>query len=154
MTNVLIVQNRIGHETPPSARSQTVAATVELARSDQQTIGQSQLPADPKLRVRRAILHGPILATMLKLAWPTILVLVAAVGVAETFYVSFLGTATLAGVALVFPILMPMTMMSNGAVGGGVASALARAIGAGQRVTHPFWDVLGLNAACSATYWV
>ena len=141
MTNTLIVQNRIGHETPPSARSQTVAATVELARSDQQTIGQSQLPADPKLRVRRAILHGLILATMLKLAWPTILVLVeqVAVGVAETFYVSFLGTATLAGVALVFPILMPMTMMSNGAVGGGVASALARAIGAGQRVTHPFW---------------
>jgi len=90
---------------------------------------------DPKLRARQAILHGPVLATMLRLAWPTILVLLAqiAVGVAETFYVSYLGTAALAGVTLVFPILMLMTMMSNGAIGGGVSSAVARALGAGRR---------------------
>jgi putative MATE family efflux protein len=47
--------------------------------------------------------------------------------------VSFLGTEALAGVALVFPVLMLMQMMSNGGVGGGVASAIARAIGAGRR---------------------
>ena len=90
---------------------------------------------DAKLRARHAMLHGPVLATMLKLAWPTILVLLAqvAVGAAETFYVSYLGTAALAGVALVFPILMLMTMMSNGAFGGGVSSAIARALGAGRR---------------------
>ncbi len=108
-------------------------------------LARPEPPIDPKLRVRHAILHGPILATMLKLAWPTILVLVAqvAVGVAETFYVSYLGTAALAGVALVFPILMLMTMMSNGAVGGGVASAVARAIGAGRKDDA---DVLVLHA--------
>src|SRR5499427_11149857 len=100
------------------------------------TIGQrgqgSQTPTDPKLRARQAMLQGPVLATMLKLAGPTIVVLLAqvAVGVAETFYVSYLGTEALAGVTLVFPILMLMTMMSNGAVGGGVASAVARALGA------------------------
>src|SRR5262249_38334552 len=92
----------------------------------------SQLLRDDNLDIRHAILHGPILLTMLRLAWPTILVLVAqvAVGVAEIFYVSFLGTTALAGVALVFPLVMLMTIMSNGALGGGVGSAIARAIGA------------------------
>ena len=42
------------------------------------------------------------------------------VGVAETYFVSFLGTEALAGVSLVFPIFMLMQMMSNGGIGGGV----------------------------------
>jgi putative MATE family efflux protein len=81
------------------------------------------------------MLDGPILSTMLRLALPTVAVLVVQtlVTVAETFYVGFLGTAALAGVSLVFPIAMLMTMMSGGAVGGGVASAVARKIGAGRR---------------------
>jgi MATE family, multidrug efflux pump len=88
-----------------------------------------------KERVRQALLTGPILRTLLKLGWPTIVVLVVQtlVGVAETYWVSFLGTAALAGVTLVFPISMLMTMMSNGGIGGGVASAVARAVGAGRR---------------------
>ena len=77
------------------------------------------------------ILSGPIVPTMLRLALPTIIVLVVQtlVGVAETYFVSFLGTAALAGVALVFPVLMLMQMMSYGAIGGGVSSAVARALG-------------------------
>jgi putative MATE family efflux protein len=88
-----------------------------------------------KARVRQALLTAPILPTLLKLGWPTIVVLVVQtlVGVAETYYVSYLGTAALAGVTLVFPIAMLMAMMSNGGFGGGVASAVARAIGAGRR---------------------
>jgi putative MATE family efflux protein len=88
-----------------------------------------------KARVRQALLSGPILPTLIKLGWPTIVVLVVQtlVGVAETYWVSFLGTAALAGVTLVFPISMLMTMMSNGGIGGGVASAVARAVGAGRR---------------------
>jgi putative MATE family efflux protein len=88
-----------------------------------------------RLPIRQAMLEGPILPTMLRFALPTLVVLVAQtlVGVVETFYVSFLGTEALAGVALVFPVLMLMQMMSNGGVGGGVASAIARAIGAGRR---------------------
>jgi putative MATE family efflux protein len=96
-----------------------------------------------------------VLTTTLRLAWPTILVLLAqvAVGAAETFYVSYLGTAALAGVALVFPILMLMTMMANGAVGGGVSSAVARAIGAGRRddadalVLHALVIAIGMGLA-------
>src|ERR1700693_4177963 len=84
-----------------------------------------------KAHVRQALLTGPILRTLLKLGWPTIVVLVVQtlVGVAETYWVSFLGTAALAGVTLVFPISMLMTMMLNG----GIAPAVARAVGAGRR---------------------
>jgi putative MATE family efflux protein len=100
------------------------------------------------------MLHGPIVRTMLGLAGPTIAVLVVqtAVGIAETFYVSFLGTAALAGVAVVFPVLMLMTMMSNGGIGGGVAASVARALGAGRRadadalVTHAIVLALAFGA--------
>ena len=81
------------------------------------------------------VLAGAIAPTMLRLAWPTVVVLLVQtlVGVAETYFVSFLGTNALAGVALVFPVLMLMQMMSNGGIGGGVSSAVARALGAGRR---------------------
>jgi putative MATE family efflux protein len=84
---------------------------------------------------RAALLTAPILPTLLKLALPTVTVLVAqtAVNIAEAYYVGFLGTDALAGVALVFPVFMMMTMMSNGGLGSGVASAVARAVGAGHK---------------------
>ena len=84
---------------------------------------------------RAAMLTAPILATLLKLALPTVTVLVAqtAVNIAEGYYVGFLGTDALAGVALVFPVFMMMTMMSNGGLGSGVASSVARAVGAGSK---------------------
>ncbi|WP_051439035.1 MATE family efflux transporter [Ciceribacter selenitireducens] len=84
---------------------------------------------------RPAILHGPVTPTLLRLALPTVVVLVVQtmVGVAETYFISFLGTEALAGVTLVFPVLMLMQMMSNGGIGGGVSAAVARAIGAGRR---------------------
>lgn len=94
---------------------------------------------------QRAMLDGPVLPTLLKLALPTIVVLVVQtlVGVAETYFVSFLGTEALAGVTLVFPIFMLMQMMSNGGIGGGVASSIARAMGAGQAAEA---EALALNA--------
>jgi MATE family, multidrug efflux pump len=98
---------------------------------------------------RRSMLEGPILSTMLRLAAPTVVVLVVqtSVGIAETYFVSFLGTDALAGVALVFPALMLMQMMSNGGFGGGVAAAIARALGAGRRRDA---DALVLNALALA----
>jgi putative MATE family efflux protein len=55
------------------------------------------------------------------------------VGLVETWFVSFLGTTALTAAALVFPAFMLMTMMSNGGMGGGVSSAVARALGAGDK---------------------
>jgi Na+-driven multidrug efflux pump len=86
------------------------------------------------------MLEGPIVPALLKLAAPTLIVLVVQtlVSVAETYFVGFLGTDALAGVALVFPVLMLMTMMSNGGIGGGVASAIARAIGASLSIRSTY----------------
>jgi putative MATE family efflux protein len=87
------------------------------------------------MQTRAAILTGPILPTLLRLALPTVTVLLAQTGVsvAEAYYVGFLGTDALAGVALVFPVFMLMMMMSGGGLGSGVASAVARAVGAGNK---------------------
>jgi len=67
----------------------------------------------------------------------------ASVGLIETYFVGQLGTAALAGVALVFPAVMLMQMMSAGAMGGGIASAIARALGAGRRADA---DALAIHA--------
>lgn len=77
--------------------------------------------SSPARKVPPGVLSGPITSTMFRLALPTIAVLVVQtfVGVAETYFVSSLGTDVLAGVTLVFPVLMLMQMMSNGGVGGG-----------------------------------
>jgi MATE family, multidrug efflux pump len=94
----------------------------------------TQAPTSPVRTAPPGVLAGPIVPTMLRLALPTIVVLVVQtlVGVAETYFVSFLGTDALAGVALVFPVLMLMQMMSNGGIGGGISSAVARALGANR----------------------
>ncbi|WP_204325415.1 MATE family efflux transporter, partial [Stenotrophomonas maltophilia] len=60
------------------------------------------------------------------------MVATASVAVAETVYVGLIGTAALAGMALVFPMVMLQQMMSAGAMGGGVSSAISRALGAGD----------------------
>ncbi len=56
------------------------------------------------------------------------------VGLIETYFVGKLGTDTLAGVALVFPMIMLMTMMSAAALGGGISSSIARALGSHELV--------------------
>lgn len=99
------------------------------------------------------MLSGPIAATLLRFAAPTIVVVTvqAFVGVLETYFVGFLGTEALAGVALVFPVVMLMQMMSAGGMGGGVSSAVARALGAGRRaeadalVAHSVAIAIGLG---------
>jgi putative MATE family efflux protein len=87
---------------------------------------------DPRTR---ALLEAPIAPTLLRLAAPNMLVMVvqAAIGVVETYFIGRLGTDALAGVALVFPVVMTMQMMSAGAMGGGISSSIARALGAGRR---------------------
>lgn len=68
---------------------------------------------------------------MLRLSVPNVALVCAQAGVnvAETYFVGRLGTDALAGVTLVFPIVMLMQMMSAGAMGGGISSAIARALG-------------------------
>jgi putative MATE family efflux protein len=81
------------------------------------------------------LLHGAIIPTLLRMAWPNILVMLvqASTGLIETWWVSHLGTEALTGMALVFPGFMMMQMLSGGAMGGGISSAIARALGGGRR---------------------
>ena len=82
----------------------------------------------------QVLLDGPILRTLLRLAAPNVVAmsLSVCVGIAETFYVGLLGVTPLAAMALVFPFAMLTGMLSAGAMGGGVSSAVSRALGAGD----------------------
>jgi putative MATE family efflux protein len=79
-------------------------------------------------------LSAPILPTLLRLSAPGVLLVVfqSLVSVGDTYFIGRLGTAPLAGLALVFPLIMLLQMTSAGAMGGGVSSAIARALGAGN----------------------
>jgi putative MATE family efflux protein len=81
------------------------------------------------------LLTSPILPTLAALSLPNLLALgtQSLVAVAETSYIGILGTESLAAMALVFPMIMLTQMMSSGAMGGGVSSAISRAIGAGDQ---------------------
>lgn len=87
----------------------------------------SASPANP-------LLSGPILPTLLRLTLPNLaaMLVAALVAIFETVYVGVLGTTPLASIALVFPLIMLMQMLSAGAMGGGVSSAISRALGAGN----------------------
>ena len=82
--------------------------------------------------ISNPLLAGAVLPTLLKLAVPNVLAMTMAVmvGIAETYYIGVLGTEPLAAMAVVFPFAMLMQMMSSGAMGGGVSSAVSRALGA------------------------
>jgi putative MATE family efflux protein len=118
--------------------------------------------APPRPAVHNArthqLLHGPIVPTLLRLAWPNVLVMLAqaSTGLIETWFVSHLGTDALTGMALVFPGFMMMQMLSGGAMGGGISSAIARSLGAGRRqdadalVLHAIIINVALGVAFSA----
>lgn len=114
---------------------------------------------NPRMNPRtKALLEAPILPTLLRLGAPNVLVMLAqaGVGLIETYFVGQLGTDALAGMALVFPVVMLMQMTSAGAMGGGIASAIARALGAQRRddadalVLHSMVIALGFGLLFSA----
>ncbi|SDS58727.1 putative efflux protein, MATE family [Halopseudomonas sabulinigri] len=107
-------------------------------------------PSDTDNRTTR-LLQAPILPLLLTMAWPNVLIMCAqaSTGLIETWWVAKLGTDALAGMALVFPGVMLMQMMSAGAMGGGISSAVARALGAGRRgdANALVWHALLINGA-------
>ncbi|MGL4264943.1 MAG: MATE family efflux transporter [Afipia sp.] len=107
--------------------SELGAAEIPVVQADE----KPPLPA-VKGPVKNPLLDGPILSTLLKLAAPNVVALTAGtcVAIAETSYIGRLGVEPLAAMALVFPFVILMMTMSGGAMGGGVASAIARALGA------------------------
>jgi putative MATE family efflux protein len=106
--------------------STTIAAAPVIAIS---APAQAMSPRTSRL------LNGRIVPVMLSMAWPNILVMLAqaSTGLIETWVVSRLGLDALTGMALVFPGFMMMQMLSGGAMGGGISSAIARALGGGRK---------------------
>jgi len=104
------------------------------------------LNAPPKAAPANALLIAPILPTLLRLALPNTVAMFgsALVAVAETSYIGRLGLEPLAAIALVFPFTMLTQMTSAGAMGGGVSSAISRALGAGNTARAA---ILALHAA-------
>ncbi len=99
-------------------------------------------PATPP----NGLLAAPILPTLVRLAIPNAVASLGTtlVAIAETYYVGRLGIEPLAAIALVFPFVMLTQMMSAGAMGGGVSSAISRALGGGD---HPRAAALAVHAA-------
>lgn len=135
-----------GAEAPDS--TPTYGNTVRMSRDC--AVAATRVPASPP----RAsdLLSGPVLPVLLRFALPNMVAMlaVALAAMAETGYVGQFGPAALAGMALVFPFVMLQTMMSAGAMGGGVSSAVSRALGAGDGeranvlAVHALW--IGLAA--------
>src|SRR6266446_8845249 len=83
----------------------------------------------------RLLLEGPIISTLLRLAAPNVVVnvvLIAVTATVDAHFVGRMGPGALAGLSLVFPLIMLMQQMANSSMGGAIASAIARAIGAGR----------------------
>ena len=116
----------------------------------------SGAPPAKKTPTKNPILDGPILSTLLKLAAPNIVAQTAGISVvvAETSYIGSLGTAPLAAIALMFPLITLMMTMSGGAMGGGVASAISRALGAGdvKRASTLAIHALTIGISVGATF--
>ena len=96
------------------------------------------------------LLVGPILPKLLRFALPNMAAMLATAlaAIAETSYVGSFGPSALAAMALVFPFVMFQMMLSGGAMGGGVSSAVSRALGAGDAdranalAVHALWIAL------------
>jgi MATE family, multidrug efflux pump len=104
------------------------------------------------------LLEAPVVPTLLALAAPNAAVTLfqSGVSVLDAYFVARLGPDAIAGVSLVFPVVMLMQTMSSGGMGGGVSSAVARALGGGRRadadalVTHALLIALGFGTVFSA----
>ena len=123
--------------------------------------GAAATPAVPAGTATRSaltqkILDGAPLPLLLAMAGPNALAFFvqAAVSMAEIGFVARLGTEPLAALALMFPALMLMQMLANGALGGAVSSAVARALGAGDRdrAEALVWHALAIAGVAGALF--
>lgn len=108
-------------------------------------------PADTRSDQRaartRAMLEAPVGPTLARLAAPNVLAMFvqAAQSIAEAYFASLMGVTALAGLALVFPLVMLTQMLSAGAIGGAISASVARALGASDP---------GRAATLAVTAWI
>ena len=80
------------------------------------------------------LLEQPIAPMILRLAIPnaTVMIVQILIGLVEVYFVSRTGVDALAGVAPVFPLVSLVVAVAQGAIGGGIVTTVARALGAGR----------------------
>src|ERR1041385_9527324 len=121
------------------------------------TLSAAASSAKPVPARTRLMLEGPVFSTLLRLAAPNVMNFLAFVGVItfDGFFLGKIGTDALAGASLAFPWIMLILQTTNSGMGAGVSSAVARALGAGQReradelAFHAFLLALALAAIFS-----
>jgi Na+-driven multidrug efflux pump len=86
---------------------------------------------DPRTK---SLLEKPIAFTILRLAMPnaTVMMVQILIGLLEVYFVSRTGVDALAGVAPVFPLVSLVVAIAQGAIGGGIVTTVARALGTGR----------------------
>lgn len=121
------------------------------------TSSRSERAAAQRAARTRRLLEGPIGPTLARLAAPNAIAMfvMSAMSIAEGYFAGLLGVTALAGLALVFPLVMLTQMLSAGAMGGAISSAVARALGGGEAVRAgglaiAAWVIAGAAAAGSA----
>jgi Na+-driven multidrug efflux pump len=80
------------------------------------------------------LLEKPIASTIMRLAIPnaSVMAVYVLIGLLEVYFVSRLGVDALAGVAPVFPLVSLVASIAQGAIGGGIVTAVARVLGTGR----------------------
>ena len=121
------------------------------------SLASDRATARPVAARTRLQLEAPVLSTLLRLSAPNVLNLLAIAGMItfDGLFLGRLGPDALAGVSLAFPFVMLIQHTAASGMGGGVSSAIARALGAGKRdvadalILHTFVLALGLAAVFS-----
>ena len=121
------------------------------------TLASSDVPARTVLTRTRMLLEAPIVPTLLRLAAPNVLNLLAFAGMItfDGFFLGRISTNALAGASLAFPWVMLILQTTNSGMGAGVSSAVSRALGAERPdraddlVFHAFLLALALGATFS-----
>jgi Na+-driven multidrug efflux pump len=115
--------------TAPNTSSDAAAGTPAAASAASAASASAAAKPKPPLPINEAVRR------IASLAAPTCMIalLQAAAQLGETWLAARQGTAALAGWAVVLPFALLLQQMSAGAMGGGVVSAIARALGAGRR---------------------
>lgn len=99
---------------------------------------RADIRSDDRAALRAAktkvLLEGPIGPTLARLSAPNVIAMVvmAATSIAEGVFAGMMGVSALAGLALVFPLVMLTQMLSAGSIGGAISAAVARALGGGD----------------------
>src|SRR6267142_7207528 len=135
----------------PSSLSPAAAISSAAAPGIPHANAPSTGVQNPGATLRRLLLEGPIVSTLLGLAVPNVVVnvvLIAVTASVDAHFVGQLDPSALAGLSLVFPLLMLMQQVANSSMGGAVASAVARAIGSGRHEDASALVVHGLVIAC------